>query len=70
MTTDLIAQLKELESEGGRAVAGAASADDLERLRVELLGRKGPIVAGMCVQAAGARPSASAATPPTMAPAA
>ncbi len=41
MSIDLIAQLRDLESEGERAIAGAASAPELERLRVELLGRKG-----------------------------
>ena len=41
MSIDLIAQLRDLESEGERAIASAASADELEQLRVELLGRKG-----------------------------
>jgi phenylalanyl-tRNA synthetase alpha chain len=41
MSTDLIAQLRALEEEGTAAVAAAGSADEVERLRVELLGRKG-----------------------------
>ncbi|HET8654215.1 MAG TPA: phenylalanine--tRNA ligase subunit alpha [Longimicrobiaceae bacterium] len=41
MPNELIEQLKGLAEEGARAVAGAASVDELERLRVDLLGRKG-----------------------------
>jgi phenylalanyl-tRNA synthetase alpha chain len=37
----LVVQLAHLEDEGTRAVAGAGSAEEVERLRVELLGRKG-----------------------------
>jgi phenylalanyl-tRNA synthetase alpha chain len=38
---DLIAQLQALEAEGARAIEQVASNEDVERLRVELLGRKG-----------------------------
>ncbi|HUE96765.1 MAG TPA: phenylalanine--tRNA ligase subunit alpha [Longimicrobiaceae bacterium] len=38
---DLMAQLGALEREGREAIAGVASEEDVERLRVELLGRKG-----------------------------
>lgn len=38
---DLMDQLGRLEQEGGEAIAAAASPEDAERLRVELLGRKG-----------------------------
>jgi phenylalanyl-tRNA synthetase alpha chain len=41
MVEELIAQLRDLEREGRTAIAGAASADDVERLRVDFLGRKG-----------------------------
>jgi phenylalanyl-tRNA synthetase alpha chain len=41
MSTDLIGQLQELESEGRGAIERANSPEELERLRVELLGRKG-----------------------------
>ena len=41
MANDLMDQLRRLESEGAEAVAAAGSADDLEQLRVDLLGRKG-----------------------------
>jgi phenylalanyl-tRNA synthetase alpha chain len=41
MSTDLIAKLREFEEEGGAAIRTAASAADVERLRVEFLGRKG-----------------------------
>ena len=38
---ELIGQLKELQREGEAAVGGAGSAQELEALRVEYLGRKG-----------------------------
>jgi phenylalanyl-tRNA synthetase alpha chain len=41
MSIELMEALGCLEREGGDAVTGATSADDLERVRVELLGRKG-----------------------------
>jgi phenylalanyl-tRNA synthetase alpha chain len=41
MSTGLIEQLRALEAEGAREVDAAADAEELERLRVELLGRKG-----------------------------
>jgi phenylalanyl-tRNA synthetase alpha chain len=41
MSVDLIAQLQQLEAEGSRAVEQASSTEELERLRIELLGRKG-----------------------------
>ncbi|MBA4157796.1 MAG: phenylalanine--tRNA ligase subunit alpha [Gemmatimonadetes bacterium] len=41
MTVDLIRQLRELEEEGARTTTAASSADEVERLRIELLGRKG-----------------------------
>jgi phenylalanyl-tRNA synthetase alpha chain len=41
MSTGLIEQLRALEAEGAREVDAAADAAELERLRVELLGRKG-----------------------------
>jgi phenylalanyl-tRNA synthetase alpha chain len=41
MRLDLIRQLRDLESEGTAAVASATEADEIERLRIELLGRKG-----------------------------
>jgi phenylalanyl-tRNA synthetase alpha chain len=45
MMNDLIAQLGRLEAEGGQAIDEAADAEALERLRVELLGRKGRLTA-------------------------
>jgi phenylalanyl-tRNA synthetase alpha chain len=41
MTNDLMEQLALLESEGSEAIDAAQDAEDVERLRVELLGRKG-----------------------------
>jgi phenylalanyl-tRNA synthetase alpha chain len=41
MPTDLMDQLARLETEGSTAIDRIQSADDAERLRVELLGRKG-----------------------------
>jgi phenylalanyl-tRNA synthetase alpha chain len=41
MVDELLEQLRELEREGATAIAGADGAEELERLRVELLGRKG-----------------------------
>src|SRR5690349_11855530 len=41
MVEELIAELKALEAEGAAAVAAAADAGELERLRVEYAGRKG-----------------------------
>ncbi|HEV2146445.1 MAG TPA: phenylalanine--tRNA ligase subunit alpha [Longimicrobiaceae bacterium] len=41
MSQDLVGQLRELETEGTRAVGGAEGAEALEALRVEYLGRKG-----------------------------
>jgi phenylalanyl-tRNA synthetase alpha chain len=41
MVEELIAQLHELEGEGRAAIQGADSATDVERLRVDFLGRKG-----------------------------
>jgi phenylalanyl-tRNA synthetase alpha chain len=41
MNRGIFEQLTALQSEGSRQIQDAASADDLERLRVELLGRKG-----------------------------
>lgn len=41
MSRELIEQLRALESEGAREIARAASEAELERLRIELLGRKG-----------------------------
>ena len=41
MANDLIEQLRLLESEGAAAIEQVSGADDLERLRLELLGRKG-----------------------------
>ncbi len=41
MSTDLIEQLKGLEEEGASAIAVAPSAEAVEQLRVELIGRKG-----------------------------
>ncbi|HET7275707.1 MAG TPA: phenylalanine--tRNA ligase subunit alpha [Longimicrobiaceae bacterium] len=45
MSNDLLNSLVDLETEGGRAIDGAQTADELERLRVELLGRKGRLTA-------------------------
>lgn len=45
MSLDLIEQLHDFEAEGERAIREAGSADDLERLRVEYLGRKGRLTA-------------------------
>jgi len=45
MSQDLIGQLRELEADGARAIGGAGSADALETLRVEYLGRKGRLTA-------------------------
>jgi len=45
MVEELIGQLREIEREGGAAAKGAASADALEALRVEYLGRKGRLTA-------------------------
>jgi phenylalanyl-tRNA synthetase alpha chain len=45
MSTGLIEQLRALEAEGAREVDAAADAAELERLRVELLGRKGRLTA-------------------------
>jgi phenylalanyl-tRNA synthetase alpha chain len=45
MANDLMGQLRELEAEGARAVEAAAGPEELERLRVELLGRKGRLTA-------------------------
>jgi phenylalanyl-tRNA synthetase alpha chain len=41
MVNDLLDQLRRLEEEGAGSIAAADGADALERLRVELLGRKG-----------------------------
>ncbi len=41
MVEELIAELKALEAQGRSAVQAAATADELERLRVEYAGRKG-----------------------------
>lgn len=41
MANELMDRLMELEREGAAAIQAAASSDELERLRVELLGRKG-----------------------------
>jgi phenylalanyl-tRNA synthetase alpha chain len=41
MVEELIAQLRELEAEGRAAISGADSAAEVERLRVDFLGRKG-----------------------------
>ena len=41
MVEELIAQLRELEAEGRAAIGGAGTAADVERLRVDYLGRKG-----------------------------
>jgi phenylalanyl-tRNA synthetase alpha chain len=41
MANDLLDQLRRLEEEGAGAVAAAEGAEELERLRVDLLGRKG-----------------------------
>ncbi|MEX2583739.1 MAG: phenylalanine--tRNA ligase subunit alpha [Gemmatimonadota bacterium] len=41
MTIDLMEQLALLEREGSEAIESAADADELEHLRVDLLGRKG-----------------------------
>ena len=41
MVEELIAQLRALEAEGREAVSGAGSAEELERLRVDFVGRKG-----------------------------
>ncbi len=45
MSQDLIGQLRELEGDGARAIGGAGSAEALESLRVEYLGRKGRLTA-------------------------
>jgi phenylalanyl-tRNA synthetase alpha chain len=45
MANDLMGQLRDLEAEGARAVAAAAGPEELERLRVEFLGRKGRLTA-------------------------
>jgi phenylalanyl-tRNA synthetase alpha chain len=45
MVEELIGQLKEIEREGEAAARGAATADALEGLRVEYLGRKGRLTA-------------------------
>lgn len=45
MTEELIARLREIEAEGVRAVESAADEEELKRLRVELLGRKGRVTA-------------------------
>lgn len=41
MSTDLISQLKDLEREGSTAISEATSAESVEQLRVDLIGRKG-----------------------------
>lgn len=41
MSTDLIDQLRGLEEEGSSAIAVAASAEAVEQLRIDLIGRKG-----------------------------
>ena len=41
MVTDLMEQLEQLEREGSESIRGAQEEDVLERLRIELLGRKG-----------------------------
>jgi phenylalanyl-tRNA synthetase alpha chain len=41
MSQDLIGQLRELETEGTRAIRDAGSAAELESIRVDFLGRKG-----------------------------
>jgi phenylalanyl-tRNA synthetase alpha chain len=41
MSTDLISQLKDLEREGSIAISEATSAESVEQLRVDLIGRKG-----------------------------
>jgi phenylalanyl-tRNA synthetase alpha chain len=59
MSTDLMDQLAQLESEGSAAIDRIASADDAERLRVELLGRKGrltSVLRGLGQLAPGERP--------------
>jgi phenylalanyl-tRNA synthetase alpha chain len=43
MANQVLEQLRQLEKEGSGAVDAAGSADELERLRVELLGRKGTL---------------------------
>jgi phenylalanyl-tRNA synthetase alpha chain len=45
MAIDLMGRLAELEDEGRRAIGEAGSPDELESLRVELLGRKGKLTA-------------------------
>ncbi len=45
MSQDVIGQLRELETEGTRAVAAAGGAEALEALRVEYVGRKGRLTA-------------------------
>jgi phenylalanyl-tRNA synthetase alpha chain len=47
MSEDLISQLEALQAEGTRAIGAAGSAEELERLRVELLGRKGRLTAAL-----------------------
>jgi phenylalanyl-tRNA synthetase alpha chain len=41
MSNEIMEQLRRLEAEGAEAIAAAGGAEELERLRVELLGRKG-----------------------------
>jgi phenylalanyl-tRNA synthetase alpha chain len=43
MANEVLKQLRRLEKDGGDAVDAAGSAEELERLRVELLGRKGKL---------------------------
>jgi phenylalanyl-tRNA synthetase alpha chain len=45
MAMGLIEQLRELERDGAREIEAAGDATELERLRVELLGRKGRLTA-------------------------
>jgi phenylalanyl-tRNA synthetase alpha chain len=44
-SVDLILRLQELEADAGRGVAAASGADELERMRVDVLGRKGRLTA-------------------------
>lgn len=63
MSGELMEQLERLEGEGRLAIEGAATAEELERIRIELLGRKGRltgILRGLGTLTPEARPAVGA----------
>jgi phenylalanyl-tRNA synthetase alpha chain len=63
MSADIFEQLRDLEREGEQGIRAAASADELERLRIELLGRKGrltSVLRGLGAMDPAQRPAAGA----------